>query len=427
MTATRPSPADLAPLIATIEAGNTVDRPSDGKDDPDVRAAYREVAARFLDRLPPYPTGRFEGRGLVVCGGGSRYFPCAWVTIRMLRHLGCDLPIQLWHLGPRELDPRMDALIRGLGVEPVDAEAVCREYPRIIRGGWELKAYALLHCRFREAILLDSDNFPLIDPATLLDTPEFLNTGSIFWPDYGRLDPDRSAWDVFEVPYRDEPEFETGQIVVDKARCWDALQLAMHYNEHSRYYYHHVYGDKETFHLAFRRVSRPYAMPDRGIDPLDCCMCQHDFQGRRIFQHRNMDKWQLDGLNRSIFGFEHEDLARLFLDEIRTLWTGAPYGNPYPTDDDRARIASLVGRSVRYRPPVGNERTMILGPGGTIARGGSFRERAWTIREVGGRPLLSVLGRDGITCLLRPEGDTWRGGELRPEPPPGDPSDSAAL
>jgi hypothetical protein len=32
-------------------------------------------------------------------------------------------------------------------------------------------------------------------------------------------------------------------------------------------------------------------MPSRGIDALPGVMCQHDFEGRRLFQHRNMRKW----------------------------------------------------------------------------------------------------------------------------------------
>ena len=62
------------------------------------------------------------------------------------------------------------------------------------------------------------------------------------------------------MPARDEPAFETGQIVVDKRRCWAELQLTMHFNEWSDFYYQHVHGDKETFHLAWRKLELPFAM-----------------------------------------------------------------------------------------------------------------------------------------------------------------------
>ena len=60
---------------------------------------------------PPYPEARFHGRGIVVCGGGDKYFPCAWVCIRMLRHVGCTLPIELWHVGQAELPDAVRALV----------------------------------------------------------------------------------------------------------------------------------------------------------------------------------------------------------------------------------------------------------------------------------------------------------------------------
>src|SRR5262249_39277602 len=144
-------------------------------------------------------------------------------------------------------------------------------------------------------------------------TAEYREHGAIFWPDFGRLKASRRIWDACEVAYLDEPEFESGQIVVDKQRCWQALNLTMHYNEHSDYYFQHIHGDKETFHMAFRRLGKSFAMPPFGIHPLAQTMCQHDFQGNRIFQHRNLDKWRLDGSNRRIDGFIDEDVCRYFL------------------------------------------------------------------------------------------------------------------
>ena len=48
--------------------------------------------------------------------------------------------------------------------------------------------------------------------------------------------------------------------MIDKMRCWRALALCMSYNEQSDFYYRHVYGDKETSHLAFRKITKSHAM-----------------------------------------------------------------------------------------------------------------------------------------------------------------------
>ena len=45
---------------------------------------------RFIRTIPGYPD-RYQGRGIVICGGGVRYFTGAWVCINMLRRAG--LPI----------------------------------------------------------------------------------------------------------------------------------------------------------------------------------------------------------------------------------------------------------------------------------------------------------------------------------------------
>ncbi len=239
----------------------------------------------------------------------------------MLRHVGCSLPIQLWHLGEREVDGRMRCLLAPFAVECVDAEALRALHPVRILNGWELKAYALVHCPFREAMLLDADNVPVRNPTYLFDAAEYREAGAVFWPDCNRLAPDHAIWRICDVPYRDEPEVESGQILADKQACWRGLRLALHYNEHSDFYYQHIDGDKETFHLAFRRLGIPYAMPTRPVHDLDGCFCQHDFRGHRVFQHRTMDKWRLDGTNRQIAGFLREGLCRQFLAELRDRWT----------------------------------------------------------------------------------------------------------
>jgi len=66
------------------------------------------------------------------------------------------------------------------------------------------------------------------------------------------------------------------------------------------------YGDKEVFHMAWRKLDQPYAMPSRPIDALPGVMCQHDFDDKRLFQHRNMRKWSFYN-NPATPGFLHEN------------------------------------------------------------------------------------------------------------------------
>src|SRR6185369_13685961 len=120
------------------------------------------------------------------------------------------LPVQFWHLGAREMNPYMKSLVAPLGVECVDALEVRKQRPARILNGWEIKPYAIIHSSFKEVLLLDADNVPVLNPEFLFRTPEFLDTGAIFWPDYGKLAPTRKIWKLCGVEYRHEPEFETG-------------------------------------------------------------------------------------------------------------------------------------------------------------------------------------------------------------------------
>jgi hypothetical protein len=368
---------------------------------------------RFAISRLPQTARDWRGRGIVICAGGSRYFPCAWVCINMLRRQGCELPIQLWHLNAGEMNSAMRELIEPLGVSCIDAQEVREIYPVRTLGGWELKAFALLNSPFQEVLLLDADNVPVVDPVFLFETREFAEAGAIFWPDFGRLEPSRCVWSLTGVPYRDEPEFESGQIVLDKKRCFRPLSLAMWFNEYSDFWYRHIHGDKDTFHLAWRRLDAPYAMPLRGIHALEATMCQHDFRGRRIFQHRNMAKWKLHG-NPRISGFSQEEACLRFIDRLTPHWRAISGLNVYREENkerDEADAASgLIGGRWIYERVGYDRRRMAFCPNGSIGLGAAGMELFWDIRRIDGILSLDIQSQEALTCRLTlgPDG-VWRG------------------
>src|SRR5207253_2391474 len=138
--------------------------------------------------------------------------------------------------------------------------------------------FAILHSRFKEVLLLDADNVCVTNPASLFDSTEFQAEGAIFWPDVGRLRTSRLLWEACGLRYGDQPEFEAGQLLVDKERCWRALNLTMWLNEHSYFTYKYIWGDKETFQIAFRKLGQPFAMPGTQPLVLSGALCQHDFE-----------------------------------------------------------------------------------------------------------------------------------------------------
>ena len=364
-----------------------------------------QAFAQVARRRPEYPGG-FKGRGIVIPAGGVRYFTNAWVCVNILRRLGCQLPIELWHLGPDEMRPDMRTLLEPLGVRTVDALSVRQSHPARTLKGWELKPYAVIHSTFEEVLLLDADNVPVLDPTFLFSERPYRDMGAIFWPDFENLGPERAVWRLTGVKYRDQPEFETGQVVLNKRTCWRPLLLAMWMNEHSDFWYQHVHGDKETFHFAWLRLGFTWAMPRRRIFALPGTMCQHDFQDHRLFQHRNTAKWSLTE-NARVPGFELEEECFELLNELRHVWHPRESILPKLDEPDHAQMAALTGRRFSYLRVAHAARPISLAEGGIISEGAAQTEALWWIE----RGEMFIAADDGsITCRLRcVVADLWFG------------------
>jgi hypothetical protein len=374
---------------------------------------HRRRFETALAEAPAYPAGRFEGRGIVICAGGARLFTCAWIAIGILRRvLGCRLAIQVWHLGPKEIGPPMRALLEGFDVEVIDALEVARDHPARNLGGWELKSYAIVHSRFREVFLLDADNVALVDPAGLFDLPEYAAHGAVFWPDIVQLRADNPIWDVCGVDYRSTPSIESGQLLVDKQRCWQALQLTLHMNQHSDFFYQHLYGDKDTFLMAWLRLGQSYAMPGHMPMLRHGVLNQRDFHGRTIFQHRNGAKWSYGKAgNPRLPDFELEDECFALLEELEEVWNGRVFDPPTPSVPARAAARSLERIEWFDYVLTGSKETRLqLLPDNRIGAGRGLSEFYWWTGEDGEGVYLCLEGRQRPSSRLRPLPDgVWRG------------------
>ncbi len=373
--------------------------------------------------LPPCPGG-FKGRGIVIPGGGRRYFSSAWVCINILRDLGCTLPIELWHLGNTEMDGEMRLLIEPLGVRCVDAHEQQLGCPIRKLGGWELKAYAMVHSQFQELIFLDADNVPVIDPTFLFESPEYRQRGAIFWPDGGRFAPDDPIWNLTGIGFRDEPEVESGQAVIDKARCWAPLLLALWMNSHSDFWYQYIYGDKDTFHLAWRKLGIDYAMPAHGLHGMAYALRQHDFQGRPLFQHRYGDKFDVNHLAHQDDAFVHEEACMHHLRRLRKLWTTRPdaaHGGRYLDEKLQEAAGLLCGASWHCRlldaPPAQLSRfegaldgVLRFRADGTIGGGCKSALAYWNLHVMQSGAILVLAGEEGVVGRMVADGSRrWLG------------------
>ncbi|MFT5822254.1 MAG: alpha 1,2-mannosyltransferase [Crocinitomix sp.] len=259
-----------------------------------------------ITTIPEYP-GKFEGKGIVICGGGQLYFTCAWINISMLRKSGCKLPIELWHL-EHELTTEIIVQLGELGV-------ICKNINKHGGGDLEnfaLKPFSIINSAFQEILFLDADNNSLVDPTYLFDQPEYLKHGTVFWPDFWFTEKSNPIWKVLELEPIELNEQESGQILIDKKRYWKELNLCLYFNKERKYYYKMLHGDKDTFKFAWLALKSKYYMIKTPVghcgltDPRNgyffgSSMVQHDFKGEILFLHRNMLKWFYSDENEKIW------------------------------------------------------------------------------------------------------------------------------
>lgn len=207
-----------------------------------------------LTRIPQPPA---EGEGAVIAGGG-RYLSWTWVLLRHLRHnLKSTVPVQVWHLGPKEMPEWAKAHLASLNATTVDAHAVATAHPVRELGGWTLKTYAVRHAPWQRVMFIDADCFPQVRPEDILAAHE----GSLFFHDVGSHN---SAWGYVDcglsVPER---EWETGQFIWDKSTGWTALQWALWMHEHTEVFFKTFHGDKGVIEAAFRISGDPHTLGPR--------------------------------------------------------------------------------------------------------------------------------------------------------------------
>lgn len=288
--------------------------------------ALRESHTSFVHKMPrDLPrnllehtklTGYMEGDGIVYLAGG-RYNQLVLVSIKMVRDMGSQLPIEVVIKDWNALDARFcEDVLPSLG-------ATCRVIDQYLGSeaqkvkSYQLKNLALLVLSFQRVLYLDADNIVLRNPDLLFANEPFTSTGFVLWPDLWRRSSSPDFYDIAgiqvdankrvrnsyfqgdtrgqQVPpsYHDcegaipEASSETGQLLIDKKKHFATLVLAMYYNYHGFDYFYPLLsqgaageGDKETFVAAAHKLGLSYYQVqefNREFGPLKPSKQHHPF------------------------------------------------------------------------------------------------------------------------------------------------------
>ncbi|GIL76628.1 hypothetical protein Vretifemale_6130, partial [Volvox reticuliferus] len=227
------------------------------------------------------------GRGILISAGGPCYTTNLIVTLYVLRrHFGCNLPVEVAWQGPAEMDnttwrslERHFSPIRGFDVRAAPHPVPELHGNSFVATSYGGKVYALLQSEFREVLMIDADSLPLQDPGKLFNDPRFVQYGSLFWPDTWTGQAQPSVFGVYGIDYIKAKrvltmglgfgrrDAESGQLLIDRARHLDVLETLMLINRRPNANQKMLWGDKDTFSLAFAAVGKAHCYNQVAVPP----------------------------------------------------------------------------------------------------------------------------------------------------------------
>ena len=220
----------------------------------------------------------------------ERYEELLLCNIHLLRNeLGCILPIELWQIGQEVSNDTQSKLEFmkdpfNLSLKNVNDYTDNSNHWK----GWQIKAFILKHTGFSEVILCDCDSVFLQNPELIFNDPNYISTGSYFFKDWLKHNPENreieiparrafilslmpeknqyfpEEWNyIYGFPDTVQPMWyyqEAGVVYLNKDMHPDIVETIYEMNNNHAETYKYVYGDKETFWLAFCMNNKPFYM-----------------------------------------------------------------------------------------------------------------------------------------------------------------------
>lgn len=245
----------------------------------------------FIAKMPFYPSNRYSGRGVVISAGG-RYLPGAYVAVKMLRHVGCDLPVEIWYSSDNGESPGIfQRELAGENVKWVDA----KEFSGSMSSpkGYASKLFAVLHSSFEEVLLLDADCYPCDNPIKVFEDPSYQETGAAYWPDIeNQADFRWTDWEIEQ--HGPNVGYETGQFVIHKKTAWQQLRLACWFDDQREWTYTIAHGDTGSHRAAWAKLKKTPTFYHFNYWWKGIGFVHNGPDGQPLFCHRVHGKFELD-------------------------------------------------------------------------------------------------------------------------------------
>ena len=230
-----------------------------------------------------------KSKGIVIpTGKGTFRYACHLIS-NLRDVLQSTLPIQVAYAGEDDLPLAYREAIVSMGanIETLDITSVLNDTTlnfKIEDGGWAVKPFALLACKFEQAILLDADAVFLQKPEVIFENHKgYQQTGTLLFHDrllwQGAFKERHQWWEkemehhaigetlskskVYTEGYAEEGDL--GVVVFDKGRLPVLMGLLHIYWQntlavHRKLTYRLGYGDKESWWFGLELSGVPYTM-----------------------------------------------------------------------------------------------------------------------------------------------------------------------
>lgn len=231
------------------------------------------TAPYYADHMSLHASLYKAGRGIVL-SAGTEQVPFLLASIPAMRELGCTLPIEIMYLGEEDISEEYREILEMIpGVITRDIKKMVRDAGWEL-AGWAAKPFAMLFSSFQEVIFIDADAIFFQNPESLFEDPQYVETGALFFKDRSLFPESKRRWlkQILPKPISKSAKStrlwsgesghmqESGVVVVDKWRHFVEMLLVTRMNGPDRDgdedkdivgIYDMVYGDKETFWLAW--------------------------------------------------------------------------------------------------------------------------------------------------------------------------------
>lgn len=346
--------------------------------------SHSQVVAKFSEIKSP----KYEGQGIVYVGGG-RFNWLALMSVRTLRTMGSNIPVEVLIPTHEDFEPEL------CNVVFPELNARCIVLPDILGpdtsekfeiGGFQYKSLAILVSSFESVLLLDADNLPVYIPDHIFNQDPFKSKGLVIWPDFWRRAtcPDyytianitidetkRVQYGITakeksqtEIPFHHfkgaipDPTSESGQVLINKTQHVNTMFLSLYYNIYGPSYYYPLLsqgglgeGDKETFLSAAVALGNPFYQMHENLVALGRFDDKKDFHGVAMGQFdpvKDFDKYEggnKDGITSRIL-FIHANFPKL--NPVLIKNEGKLFASDNGNDAKRVRIygpnmASRIG------------------------------------------------------------------------------------